>query len=290
MRTSHHQRLAWSTPLALALALAALLPAAAALGAPPSRLVMPWMCLEDCGFSKAQIAAQLQQLATPGVFTDASYEDYDLSPEGLVTKFSARSRVSGDVAALGLGSHAMIVSWFTNSTRAALAAPEAFVASVVSLILDVERSNVTALNLDFEPNGAANPPGPEPTPADAVAYAAFLNVVADAMHARGVKVGVDIATWSPFWDYSLLNSTRVDWLFDMESYQAPQAGFEKAVLHAQQFLSADKYVCGLETHPFNSTELAQRFAFLRERNVGRVAVWSSPMPAEWLPYLAAVGT
>ena len=273
---------------AAALALALVPPAAS--GALPARMVMPWMCLEDCGFSKAQIAAQLQQLATPGLFTDASFEDYDLSPAGLVTKFSARSRVSGDVAALGLGSHAMVVSWLTNSTRAALADPQAFVESVIAQILDVEGANVTALNLDFEPNGAANPPGPEPTPADAAAYAAFLDVVADAMHARGVKVGVDIATWSPFWDYSLLNATRVDWLFDMESYQAPQAGFEKAVAHAQQFVSPEKYVCGLETHPFNATELAQRFAFLSARNVRRVAVWSSPMPAEWIPYLAAVGT
>ena len=56
-----------------------------------ARLVMPWMCLDDCGDTKEGIAAELQQLATPGVFTDASFEDWDLE-DGVVVKKTPRTR------------------------------------------------------------------------------------------------------------------------------------------------------------------------------------------------------
>jgi dethiobiotin synthetase len=63
---------------------------------------MPWMCLDDCGATAAQIAAQIAQLATPGVFSAAAFEDYDLGADGTVTKTRARTRVSGAIKALGL--------------------------------------------------------------------------------------------------------------------------------------------------------------------------------------------
>lgn len=173
------------------------------------------MCLEDCGNNASDIAGVLRQLATPGVFTDASFEDWDLA-NGVIVKKSNRSRVSDDLAALGLGAHAMIVSWDLNDIRAAFAAPAAFIESVDALMLASERK-ITAVNLDFEPHGSNPPVGPAPTKQDGADYAVFLDVFADAMHARGIKVSVDIATWTSFWSYPLIGATRVDYICDMES-------------------------------------------------------------------------
>ena len=294
------------------------MPAPAADG---GRFVMPWMCLEDCGATAAQIAAQLAQLATPGVFTAAAFEDYDLGADGTVNKTGARSRVSGAVKAMGLGSHAMIVSWDLDPIRLVFANPQRFIDSVISKILDVEGSNVTAINLDWEPHGSAPPLGPVPTPADGAAYAAFLDVFAKAMHARGVQVSVDIATWTDFWDYRAIGATAVDcgcrvlpahcafareFLFptpphaphrlplaragvcDMETYSASLSAFTKQVAFAAPLVPASKYVVGLETHPFNVSELASRFSYLKSMQINKVAIWDTPMPDAWMPYLAAV--
>lgn len=110
----------------------------------------------------------------------------------------------------------MVVSWNLDDIRAAFSAPQKFIDSVVTLLLDGER-NVTAVNLDFEPHGTNPPVGPVPTKADGVAYAEFLTTFADAMHARGIKVSVDVATWTSFWDYSAIGKSSVDYVCDMES-------------------------------------------------------------------------
>jgi hypothetical protein len=47
-------------------------------------------------------------------------------------------------------------------------------------------------NVDFEPTVRG-------TTADAVAYAGFLTKFADAMHAAGLRLSVDISLWNPLW-------------------------------------------------------------------------------------------
>ena len=59
------------------------------------RYASTWLCLEDCGASASEIAADLAQLATPGVFTNAAFEAYDLLADGTVGITHVRSRVSG---------------------------------------------------------------------------------------------------------------------------------------------------------------------------------------------------
>jgi len=268
--------------------------AAAVRGAAPSRFVMPWMCLEDCGFNSSQIDAQLAQLATPGLFTAAAAEDYDLCSNGTACKKSRRSIVSDRLASLGLRAHAMIVSWDLDSIRAAFAAPQAFIASVLAIF--AAEPALTGVNIDFEPHGSSPPVGPVPTAADAAAFAALMDATADAVHALGKEISLDIATWTRFWDYSLLNATRVDFLCDMESYNADFDFFKKQVAFAMARVSPEKYVCGLATThesgpqaglPFNSTELAWRFDFLREQGVRKIAMWDTPLPLNWEPFLAS---
>lgn len=260
-----------------------------------ARFVMPWMCLEDCGFNSTQVQQQIDQLGAPGVFTHASFEDWDLI-NGVLSKGSTRrEQVSDRLFALGLGTHAMILSWNLDDIRAAFKSPAAFIASVEQQLLSAE-PHVTGVNLDFEPAGTSPPVGPKPTAADAAAYAAFLDTFAAAMHARTprIEVSVDIAKWSAFWDYSLLNSTAVDFLCDMESYNADIDFFRRQVDFASAKISPGKYVAGLitsktsgpdEGKPFNSTEIGWRFDYLKEKNVQQIAIWSMPMPELWMPFL-----
>jgi len=204
---------------ALALAVRASSAAAAAPSAAPARMVMPWLCMQDCGFSAAQIAAQVAELAAaPRVFSHASPEAFDLCANGTACRKTPRSDVSRALADAGLGVHAMIVSWNLDDIRAAFAAPAAFAASV-DAALRAHAPAATGINVDFEPHGSNPPLGPEPTAADAAAFAAFLDAFAGAMHARDppLEVSVDVATWSPFWDFAAINATRVDFVVDMES-------------------------------------------------------------------------
>jgi spore germination protein YaaH len=61
-----------------------------------------------------------------------------------------------------------------------------FVRRVVSAVAE----GFDAYNVDWEPTN------PNISEADAQAYAAFLTLFADAMHAAGKKLSVDVATWS----------------------------------------------------------------------------------------------
>ena len=261
-----------------------------------SRFVMPWMCLEDCGANASSITSQLAQLSTPGIFTSAAFEDYDLCSNGTACKKSYRSRVSDRVAALGLGSVAMVVSWDLDAIRASFAAPALFISSL-NMILDNEPA-LTGINLDFEPHGSNPPVGPVPTADDALAFAILLNITADALHSRtpSVLLSADIATWTKFWDYSVLDHTRVDYLCDMESYNADFAFFQNQVTFAMSHISPEKYVCGLSTthesgpnqgKPFNTSELEWRFDFLKSKGVQKIAMWDTPLPLLWMPFLKA---
>jgi hypothetical protein len=255
-----------------------------------SRFVMPWMCLEDCGQNATNIAAQLQQFKDWGVFTDVSFEDWTLGPNMTLIK-GKRTRVSPELAAMGLGRQAMVVGVNLSDMRAVFEAPGAFIDAVTTLVVSEE--NLTAINLDWEPGQGT---GPNPTPADGAAYAAFLNVFADAMHHIGMKVSVDIATWTPFWNYALLGATRVDQLCDMETYNANFTFFEQQVAFAQTHISPEQLVVGLmTTHdsgpkqglPFSTAELAERFEFLANRSVHQIAMWDSPLQDNWLQFLRA---
>ena len=249
----------------------------------------------QCGFNSTAITAQLAQLgAAAGVFTHAAAEDYDLCANGTACKKTRRSAVSARLAALNISAQAMIVSWDLDEIRAAFAAPQAFIASVLAIF--TAEPALAGVNIDFEPHGTNPPVGPAPTAADAAAFAALLDATADAVHAVGKTISVDIATWTPFWDYGALNRTRVDWLCDMESYNADFAFFKKQVAFAMAHVAPEKYVCGLATthesgpnsgKPFNDTELAWRFDFLRAQGVQKIAMWDTPLPANWLPFLAA---
>ncbi len=60
------------------------------------------------------------------------------------------------------------------------------------------------------------------TAADGKAYANFLS---KQLHTAGFTVTVDLASWSPFFDFDAVAATAVDSLLTMDTYDSKWAGF-----------------------------------------------------------------
>ena len=66
---------------------------------------------------------------------------------------------------------------------------------------------------------------------DAVLYVSFLASFSKTLHAAGFTVSVDVASWSPFWDFGAIAAkTDVDTLLTMDTYTTDfndfKAGFQ----------------------------------------------------------------
>ena len=69
---------------------------------------------------------------------------------------------------------------------------------------------------------------------DAAAYVSFLSVFATELHGAGFRVSVDVASWSPFWDFDAIAAkTAVDTLITMDTYTSNFTRFQ-AVFQARQ--------------------------------------------------------
>lgn len=72
------------------------------------------------------------------------------------------------------------------------------------------RNNITSLMVDYEPTT-------EITHAHAQAYAAFLTVLGEALHSKGVQLGMCISSWSILTEFGLYAATGVDQMMSMAS-------------------------------------------------------------------------
>lgn len=143
--------------------------------------------------------------------------------------------------------------------------------------------------IDWEP-----PSSDKPTPADAAAYASFLDTLAKALHAHGLLVTVDVATWSKIWDLKAIAATSVDAIFTMNTYGDDDVVWARELALVIADIPASKLVVGLETtmsstgKPYNTSELTLRFDALRAAGIRRVGLWSSPVPDLFWPFLKAL--
>ena len=210
---------------------------------------MPWLCLERCGDSSADIAAQLAQLAGPhrADFTAASFELFNLGPNStlIVNNLTA---VAAQLSALGLQTHAMVSSFpyppeFLTWMRQVFAEPQPFIDALAAAVL---AANISAVNIDWEPtSGDGAPPLTKQDPVD---YANFLDTLAGAMHAHGVLVSVDVATWSKIWDVAAIAATRVDYVMNMETYVTNDTVWLQEFADSLALIPREKLVVGLENH------------------------------------------
>ena len=80
------------------------------------------------------------------------------------------------------------------------------------LAISAVDNGISGYNVDWEPTS------PNISTADAVAYAGFLDDFANALHDVGLSLSVDVATWTPLWNYTLLAATTVDQIMVMSTY------------------------------------------------------------------------
>lgn len=267
-----------------------------ALAALPTPLVMPWLCLERCGDTSAEIAAEVAQVGSnepapyTGVINAASFELYNLGPDSALI-VNNLTRVAAPLKAAGALTLAMVSSYpyppaFLSYMRQVFANPQPFIDACVKAAADV---GLSGFNIDWEP-----PSSDKPTPADAAAYAAFLDRLAKALHAHNVLVTVDIATWSAIWNMTAIGLTDVDAIFTMNTYTDDNAVWVKELAEVVAAIPADKLVVGLETthssdgKPYNKTDLELRFSAIKSAGVRRVGLWASPVPDLFWPFLAAL--
>lgn len=261
--------------------------AVGALATLPEPFVMPWMCLERCNDTSADIAGQLNQFATnTSVLNAASFEDFNLGPNCTLVKNNL-TQVARPLQKLGVQRWAMISSYpyppeFLDWMRQVFANPYPFIDACVAA---AKAEGLTGFNVDWEPTSKA------PAPEDSADYAAFLDLFATELHKEGIQVSVDVAGWSPIWNFTLIGSTAVDFVATMSTYTDDDAAFTRSLDYAVATIPKDKLVVGLETVMastnglYNQTELAFRFNAIKAKRIRRVGLWRAGVPDLWWPFL-----
>lgn len=250
------------------------------------RFLMPWMCLERCGRNSSEINANIQQIANNlDLISAVAFERFNLGPGGTLV-LNNLTNILPVVQDLGLTSFAMISSYpyppdFIDYMRVVFQNSQPFIATAVKTCV---LYGIDGLNVDWEPTTGV-------TEADGVAYADFLSGFADGMHAAGKILSVDVATWTPLWNLTLLANTSVDLFMTMQTYTDNFTYFSADLMSAVSIFPPTKLVVGLETVrpsdnlPYTTTQMAERFQLLVELGVQGLAIWDSPIPLLWFPFL-----
>lgn len=142
----------------------------------------------------------------------------------------------------------------------------------------------TGYNIDFEPASGVQAD-------DAIAYAKFLDYFSQRMHQEGIKVTVDFATWSPFWNLNALAAvTHVEKFITMTTYTSNYTIFADKIQALTQIFGADRLGVGLitsygEGKTFTDMEMAARFYWIEILKIQEVDIWRSGIPNNFFPLL-----
>ena len=115
--------------------------------------------------------------------------------------------------------------------------PEPFINSCIS---EAKKYGYIGWNLDWEPTTD------DVTYKDAADYADFIDTFAKELHKHGLLLTVDIATWSPIWNYDLLAKTSADRFITMGTYTSNDASFSSQLDKLVNAFTPEKSGVGLE--------------------------------------------
>lgn len=125
------------------------------------------------------------------------------------------------------------------------------------------------IDIDFEP--ASNIQNV------AQAYAQFLGNLANALHAAGVRLNVDFATWNGsqnLWNLQELSAqSGIDFFTDMMTYDASMTNVQNALNNNLKVVGS-RYVMGILTVTDDPT-IVQRLALAQSSGINSVAIWPS---------------
>lgn len=161
--------------------------------------------------------------------------------------------------------------------------PQPFIDSCIS---EAEKYGYIGYNLDWEPTD-------DVTEADGSAYATFIDTFAKQLHAHDLLLTVDVATWSPIWDYDAMAATAVDKGISMGTYTATDTSFSNQLDLIVDSFGVERAGVGLETVnatsgerlPFD--EVAWRFEAINAAAVTEIDLWRLPVPPSWWPLIDA---
>lgn len=250
--------------------------------------IMTWLCLEFCQESAETIQANLQQLKEHrNVLTAVSFEKYTLGPNSSLVD-NQLTPVAATILDLGFESWPLLSSYphppeFIDWMRTVFATPQPFIDSCIS---EAKLYGYTGYNLDWEPTDNV-------TADDGLAYASFVEVFANQLHAAGLQLTVDMATWGPIWNYSALANTSLDRAVSMGTYTGTDTSFTKQLDLLVDAFGGARSGVGLMTvnatdnSPLSFDEMQWRFQLMRDAGVEEVDIWCSPVPENWWPLLHA---
>lgn len=242
--------------------------------------LMAWICLEFCEETQEEINAELQQVSDhKALFSAVSFEKYTLGPNSTLVDNNL-TEVNSRILEIGVESWPLLSSYphypeFIDWMRTVFADPDPFISSCISA---AKQYNYTGYNLDWEPTDDVQAD-------DGANYAAFIQVFADALHKEGLKLSVDVATWSSVWNYTAIAETTSDIVISMGTYTTTDTSFTSQ-LEKITTSFGDRAGVGLETDSSLETtmpleEVQWRFDQIKAKGVKEVDFWSLPIPDTW---------
>lgn len=116
------------------------------------------------------------------------------------------------------------------------------------LLQAAQAVNATGWNIDLEPQGDNCQSGGTGTPADAVLFASWLTATKKVLNTAGIRLTVDVASWSPVLSQYGVLASSVDRLQCMETYNGDS--LDQWLTYYNDFLNAipiDKAGVGIGT-------------------------------------------
>eukprot|EP00698_Gefionella_okellyi_P004960 TRINITY_DN14572_c0_g1_i1.p1 TRINITY_DN14572_c0_g1~~TRINITY_DN14572_c0_g1_i1.p1 ORF type:complete len:325 (+),score=54.21 TRINITY_DN14572_c0_g1_i1:30-1004(+) len=247
------------------------------------KVVMPWMCMDICD-NTTEIEAQLQQIIEHKLEVVA-FERYFLCEGGILCNQNV-SEINSKLLANGIKNMPMLSSYphptdFLDRMRSVWNDPAPFIASALQ---EAERYNYYGYNVDWEPTVAG-------TQTDAIAFAEFLSLFADSLHAVGRKLTVATGSWNPVWNMTLMAQTTVDKFLTMQTYANNFTVFEADLIKAVEVYGVNRLGVGLCTccgpEPLSTDAIAQRFQVIKQYNIQEIDIWDEPIFDNWWPFINA---
>lgn len=178
------------------------------------RCTLVWECAERCSpFSLKDSLNFLAQHKKEILLV--SPEAYQVGKNGQFEAATHNGKPMTDmrpgVTALGYQFFPMLTSGNINDLRLLWQNPKPFVeASLIPaknyrflpLVLQTHPFSFLGYHIDFEPESGV-------VASDAAKYCTFLDYFAEELHKNGFILSVDVARWSPLWDFQLLAKTKV---------------------------------------------------------------------------------
>jgi spore germination protein YaaH len=129
-------------------------------------------------------------------------------------------------------------------------------------------SKLNGYNVDFEPSSGILNLAPQ--------YGTFLTNFANAMHAKGKTLSVDVASWDggALWNLTIEAQSSVNLVLTMTTYDSSYSTFEQGLNAMLASVPIQKIAIGLITVSDDST-LSQRIQAIESTDVHCVMVWPS---------------